>query len=87
MVVTANSLANLEMEMATQKRTAATKHQRTVRPQGRSQKKRPSLIPGLDPALLATQLHARVPMIKAVTELKEKSQVVTQEVLLLEFNY
>jgi hypothetical protein len=51
------------------------------------QKDRPNLIPGLDPAALARQLNERLPAINAVIERKEKSQLVTQEIMLLEFNY
>jgi hypothetical protein len=73
--------------MATHKRTYTTKHRRGIRPQTSPQKEQPNLIRGLDTAVLATLLNARVPMIDAVIERKEKSQVVTQEVMLLEFNY
>lgn len=48
---------------------------------------RRNLIPGLDPAALARQLNDRLPALNAVIERKEKSQLVTQEVMLLEFNY
>jgi hypothetical protein len=68
--------------MATHK-TYTTKQRTQTSPQ----KEQPNLIRGLDTAVLATLLNARVPMIDALIERKEKSQVVTQELMLLEFNY
>jgi hypothetical protein len=41
----------------------------------------------LDAAALAVRLNERLPRINAVIERKEKSQIVTQDVMLLEFNY
>jgi hypothetical protein len=48
---------------------------------------RSNLTPGLNPAVLAVRLNERLPRINAVIERKEKSQIVTQDVMLLEFNY
>ena len=73
--------------MATTKKSHSGKQQRAIRPQRSPQKDRGNLTRGLDPASLATLLNQRVPMINAVIERKEKAQVITQEVMLLEFNY
>jgi hypothetical protein len=62
-------------------------HPQETKSQRPSPKERRNLIPGLEPAALASRLNERLPMLNAVIERKEKSQVVTQEVMLLEFNY
>ena len=73
--------------MATQKKSHGGKSVRTIKPHRSPQKDRGNLIRGLSPTALASQLNQRVPMINAVIERKEKAQVVTQEVMRLEFNY
>jgi hypothetical protein len=50
-------------------------------------RERANLTPGLDTAVLAVRLNERLPIINAVIARKEKSQLVTQDVMLLEFNY
>jgi len=73
--------------MATNKKSHGGKQVRTIKPQRSTQGTGGNLIRGLNPTLLANLLDKRVPMINAVIERKEKAQVVTQEVMLLEFNY
>jgi hypothetical protein len=73
--------------MATTKKSHSGKQLRTIKPQRSPQKDQGNLVRGLNAADLASLLKERVPMINAVIERKEKAQVVTQEVMLLEFNY
>lgn len=68
------------------KKTDST-HTQEMKSHRPPQRDRRNLIPGLDSAALASRLNERLPMINAVIERKEKSQMVTQEVMLLEFNY
>jgi hypothetical protein len=73
--------------MATTKKSHGGRQQRPTKPQRSPQKDRGNLTRGLNSARLASLLNQRVPMINAVIERKEKAQVITQEVMLLEFNY
>lgn len=73
--------------MATTKKSHSGRQTRPTKPQKSPQQDRGNLTRGLDPARLANLLNQRVPMINAVIERKEKAQVITQEVMLLEFNY
>jgi len=72
--------------MATTKKSSHS-GKRTIKPQRSPQTARGNLVRGLNASDLASVLRQRVPMINAVIERKEKAQVVTQEVMLLEFNY
>lgn len=62
-------------------------HKEETQPRKLERNDQPNLTPGLDSTELATKLNERLPLIKAVIERKEKSQTVTQDVMLLEFNY
>jgi hypothetical protein len=68
--------------MATEKRVSKQLATRTP-----TTAEKPNLLPGLNSATLAAKLNQRAEMINAVIERKERSQIVTQEVMLLEFHF